>query len=177
MSVNDREIGGAKKSNKKHVVIGKIYADWCGHCQTLKPEWEKMKRFVRMNMGRMFKNVHIEFSEIGDTEENKMQNKTVDGMISAFNAKHKTDLKVDGGFPTLFRVCNGKVEYYSGPRTAVDMWKWYKTACESHNTSKTQHASKPAWRMGGGGSRRNRTNKKRSNQRRSKKNRSVFSFF
>ena len=30
------------KSKKR--VIGKIYAEWCGHCVALKPEWEAMKQ-------------------------------------------------------------------------------------------------------------------------------------
>ena len=45
------------KPSKKKIIIGKIYADWCGHCNMLKPEWEKMKNMIKHNTGRSLTNV------------------------------------------------------------------------------------------------------------------------
>ena len=124
----------------KHIVIGKIYADWCGHCVALKPEWEKMKRLVRLQMGRKLNHVHIDIIEMGDTEENKAAGKTVDGLIAEFNAKYlpaaDPSMKVtSNGFPTIFKVCNGKVEYYQGERLGQSMYKWATQGCdETSNT-------------------------------------------
>ena len=52
------------KGPSKTVYIGKIYADWCGHCRTLVSEWDSMKRMVKLNMGRTLKNMNIKFDII-----------------------------------------------------------------------------------------------------------------
>ena len=67
-----KKCGGRKtKRNRKipakKIIIGKIYADWCGHCKTLKPELIQMKDMIKTNMGRSLKNVQIDFVEMGDT--------------------------------------------------------------------------------------------------------------
>ena len=36
----------------KKILIGKVYANWCGHCQHLKPEWLKMKKELKSKMGK-----------------------------------------------------------------------------------------------------------------------------
>jgi thiol-disulfide isomerase/thioredoxin len=117
------------KQNKPVLVIGKIYADWCGHCVALKPEWAKLKRDVKAAMGRYFKNVRVEFHEIGDTPHNKSRGLTVDGMLEKFNGKHMLNspekLALDGGYPTLFKLHKGKLEYYKGSRDAKSMFQWY----------------------------------------------------
>lgn len=121
-----------RKQNKKSVVIGKIYADWCGHCKTLKPEWESMKNKIKTNMGRSLKNVDFEFSEMGDTQENQQKNISVDQLVEEFNKKHfpNGDKQVNtDGFPTIFKICRKKIEYYSGPRTANEMYKWATKNC------------------------------------------------
>jgi len=122
-------LGGTKKKSKKNVLhIGKIYADWCGHCQTLQPEWDRMKNDMKLAMGRSLQNIHIEFVEMGDTPKNKAKGLTVEGMITKYNGKHLPNsvekVKSDG-YPTLFKVLNGKLEYYSGNRDASSMYTWY----------------------------------------------------
>jgi thiol-disulfide isomerase/thioredoxin len=144
---------------KKKLFIGKIYADWCGHCKSLIPEWEKMKRQIKLNMGRVIKNVQIQFFEMGDTEVNKKKGITVDKMIADFNEKHLSNnpikLALQGGYPTLFRYCNGKLEYYEGERNAKAMWAWYKSACDEKNTIVLKK----------GGSNKTKKNKTRNNRR------------
>jgi len=135
MQSNEIKTGGKKK-----ILIGKIYADWCGHCKTLVPEWDKMKRYIKLNMGRIMKNVDVHFFEFGDTEANKKKGLTVEKMIEDFNVKHLSNhpskLALQGGYPTIFRYCNGKLEYYNGSRTANAMWVWYKSACEARTKVK-----------------------------------------
>ncbi len=122
-------LGGTKKKTKKNILhVGKIYADWCGHCQSLQPEWAKMKNDMKLAMGRSLQNIHIEFVEIGDTPKNKAKGLTVEGMITKYNGKHLPNsvekVKSDG-YPTLFKVLNGKLEYYTGNRDASSMYTWY----------------------------------------------------
>ena len=122
-------LGGRHKKSAKNVLhVGKIYADWCGHCQTLQPEWARMKKDVKLALGRSLKNLHVEFVEIGDTPKNKAKGLTVEGMITKYNEKHLTKsaekLKGDG-YPTVFKVLNGKLHYYTGNRDAKSMYSWY----------------------------------------------------
>jgi len=120
--------GRHKKSSKNTLHVGKVYADWCGHCQSLKPEWDRMKNDMKLALGRSLKNVHIQFVEIGDTPKTKAKGLTVEGMITKYNGKHFSNsdekLKSDG-YPTIFKVLNGKLEYYTGNREAAPMYTWF----------------------------------------------------
>ncbi len=120
------------KPSKKKIIIGKIYADWCGHCNMLKPEWEKMKNMIKHNTGRSLTNVEFTFSEMGETEENNAKNMTLENQISNFNRKHFPQGNkqiMSDGYPTLFKVCRKKIDYYNGSRSAEDMYNWYTQKC------------------------------------------------
>ena len=88
-------------------VIGKIFATWCGHCQSLEEPWNKMKT----NVGGK-----VEFVEI---ESEKLENG-----LKTLNDKHKTDVKMQGGYPTLFKIKGNNVSYYNGERTVNELVKW-----------------------------------------------------
>jgi thiol-disulfide isomerase/thioredoxin len=137
-------LGGRHRNT---LIIGKIYADWCGHCIALMPEWKKLKnRIKHQSVG----NVNVIFKELGDTKENKAKGITVDSLIQQFNAKNKANqekLKVDGGFPTIFKIYNGKLEYYKGARDADSMYSWVsghlKSGHMKHGFSNNQTMRKP----------------------------------
>jgi thiol-disulfide isomerase/thioredoxin len=121
-----------RKSPKKTVIIGMVFADWCGHCVRLKPEWAKMKSKIRNNMGRSLKNMTIEFVELGDTQENQMRNISVDQLVSDFNKKHfpmGEQALTTEGFPTIFRICNKKIDYYKDERISKNLYKWATQKC------------------------------------------------
>jgi thiol-disulfide isomerase/thioredoxin len=88
------------------IIVGKVYADWCGHCQTLKPKWEQLKRILPK--GRV-QTVEIEESETEKRAE--------------FETTHKKTINVSG-YPTIFKIINNKIHYYSGPREPEDMKQW-----------------------------------------------------
>ena len=139
------------KSPSKTVYIGKIYADWCGHCRTLVSEWDSMKRRVKLNMGRTLKNMNIEFIEIGETEQSRALGKDLDQMLAEFNKTHlsKSDdnVALHGGYPTIFKVCNERVEYYEGERSADNIYNWATGKCSKkslreNKKGKTKHKRK-----------------------------------
>lgn len=86
------------------LIIGKVFANWCGYCQQLKPEWNKLKKMSK--------------AQIVEFEANQTQEK------SDFENMHGIQLEV-AGYPTIFKITpDKKVHYYGGPRRAIDIHKW-----------------------------------------------------
>ena len=102
------------KHNKNHkkghlVVYGKIYATWCGHCRAMEEDWKRLEKKMHP-----LKSVNIESEE-------------KDHKIAAFNKKHKTNLELKGGFPTVFKLPKkgAAVEYYEGgDRSEAALHNW-----------------------------------------------------
>jgi thiol-disulfide isomerase/thioredoxin len=118
----NEDFGGRKRRQKHHtekkhskkntVVVGKVYADWCGHCQSLKPEWAKMKKRVYSKKGRK----HVIFVEI--------EEKQIGQKMQKIEKEHGVKIEANG-YPTLFKIDNGKVDYYNGNRQSDAMSDWY----------------------------------------------------
>ena len=107
----NRRTKNHKKNHKKPrlVVYGKIYATWCGHCKSMEHDWKRLEKRMRP-----LKSVNIESEE-------------KDHKIAAFNKKHKTNLELKGGFPTLFKLKShgSPVEYYEGgERSEAALHAW-----------------------------------------------------
>lgn len=117
-----------RRKPTKNIIVGKIYADWCGYCQELKPEWAKMKQKIQQNMGRSLHNVKISFHDMGDTEENAKNNIRVDDLIRTFNEQKGVNVEVNG-FPTIFKICRKRIEYYEGEKTAKALYAWVTQKC------------------------------------------------
>jgi thiol-disulfide isomerase/thioredoxin len=109
---------------KNQPIVGKIYANWCGHCQSLKPEWDKMKLNPRTR--------RIMFVEIEESQTEKM---------AEFKQKYP-QLQVNG-YPTIFKIgANNRIDYYSGARTAEEIGRWA--------LQKTANTRKGSFRRKGG---------------------------
>jgi thiol-disulfide isomerase/thioredoxin len=89
------------KTQTKKLVL--IHADWCGHCQRLKPHWDQMKN--KLNQHK-----HIEVVEISDADSNK------DEKIAELNALlHPNSAKIEiAGFPTLKKIHGGMATEFNG---------------------------------------------------------------
>jgi thiol-disulfide isomerase/thioredoxin len=123
------------KSGKKHV-FGKVYAEWCGACQNLQPNWiemidklkqqdtngkewsnytpeqkqQEMKKTIVINKDGTV----LEIIQIEDTDYDNFKSNN-----SKFN-----DLTANG-FPTIFRkIENSPIEYYQGDRSPDNMIHW-----------------------------------------------------
>jgi thiol-disulfide isomerase/thioredoxin len=106
-------------------IIGKIYANWCGHCQALKPEWNKMKSLIK-------KDANIEIVEIEENENEKLN-----------KLKERFPQLQINGYPTVFKIHpNKQIEYYTGNRLSFDMKKW---ATEKNKSIKNRKSVKNAF--------------------------------
>lgn len=110
-----------KRTGKKHtlskrakptIIMGLIYANWCGHCKTTEPEWEIMEKMLKS------------YSKIKciKIEENEMNTQLP--KINIAYLGESGDFVVSNGYPTIFRIEDEKVKYYNGERTAVKMFNW-----------------------------------------------------
>jgi thiol-disulfide isomerase/thioredoxin len=107
-----RKTGGDKKKEKS-IKIGLLYADWCGHCQKLKPEWDEMKKMIKKDPKLK---EHCEIIEIESADNIKKR-------IEDINSKLKQGKLENNGYPTIFLIKDGKLTNYNGGRTAEELLK------------------------------------------------------
>ena len=95
------------------VVIGLIYANWCHHCQSMKPAWDEMKKDIMNNYNGKFSIVEIEADQPDKSEKLAKLEQMLDGQ------------KIDAsGYPTIVKVAGGRADYYGGNRELADMKQW-----------------------------------------------------
>ena len=96
----------SKNSSKIQVVL--VHAEWCGVCKNLKPHWKQFENHIKNNP-------LIEIKKIEDTvykdEIKKLEEET--------NKKILVN-----GFPTIFIIKDGNVDYFNGERTKAGLVSW-----------------------------------------------------
>ena len=112
---NNTEIVEVDSSEKLNLVNNSLqrkrpaliwfYADWCGHCKQMKPEWEKFE------------------SKCGRTPGNKMVVK-----VSSEFQPHLTSNLAEisrhiEGYPSIFEVNGNRIRRYSGERHHIPLLK------------------------------------------------------
>lgn len=116
-------------SPKNAVVVGKIYANWCGHCKELEPEWEN----VMTRMDSYINNNQIKFEEIEQTEEDTklplLNNTYLNGSAQK--------VALQAGYPTIFCIKNNAVEYYNGQRNANSIYEWCISKIDTKSAPET----------------------------------------
>lgn len=106
------------------IIVGKVYATWCGYCQQLQPEWTKLKKSIHHK---------IQFVDIEEKQIGKKAGFEKKYAKSLNPINDVPQLEVNG-YPTIFKIRpNQKIEYYTGPRTAEAMKNW---VLPSNNTRK-----------------------------------------
>lgn len=121
--------------NSKQVFVGRLHANWCIHCKSLKPEWAKMKKILSKTKGK-YRFVSIEQSK--EARDLERLNKYL-GLV-----EDDKKVQMKEGYPTIFKVVDGVVEYYNGPRMTQNLVNWVKETT--------------------GGTRKRRTGKRRTNK-------------
>lgn len=103
--VNYLKEGFELKSNELEDSMGKdktlvlFYADWCGHCKSLKPVWDETAKSVNKTEKRMIK---VNCGNGTDDDKKIMDKYSIDG------------------YPTIIIFENGKHSPYEGKRTKDD---------------------------------------------------------
>jgi thiol-disulfide isomerase/thioredoxin len=102
-------VTNAQKANefntktKKGYWIILYYANWCPHCQTMKPEWNKFTEKFKNDKSVNVAEVESEF-------------------MDTISPENKANVQ---GFPTIIGCNQGKkIADYNGPRTSDDMIKF-----------------------------------------------------
>ena len=89
------------------IIVGKVYADWCGHCQELAPKWEALKDSMSSSQVTF-----VEYEE-PETDENGF-----------FTSDQGYRIK-STGLPTIFKIHSSREpEYYTGSREPEHIKQW-----------------------------------------------------
>jgi len=121
-------------------IVGRVFAEWCGHCQNMKEDWKSLKEVIEKEKGGK-----IKFIDIEDIHMDKLKEMND-------NYFDKKQVVQSSGFPTIFvfhvNKPNNTLDYYKGERNLGSMKDWIETHMKSsHNKSM-------------GGSRKRKENKK-----------------
>jgi len=120
------------------IIVGKVYADWCGHCQELAPKWEALKNSMSSSQATF-----VEYEE-PQIDENGF-----------FTTDQGYRIK-SSGFPTIFKIhSNKEPQYYTGSREPDDIKQWVLSSPKKsfRNTKKKMNKKK------------NKKNKRKTQQR------------
>lgn len=119
IDIAEDEIVMNKNTQKTHSkpVLVLVYADWCGHCQRLKPEWFKMKEHLIDNNIYSSDNI-IEVEN--DTEQDKLLE------VNSTHLANNEPIMIEG-FPTMGKIVDNKMHYYNGGRSYEELIAWAKT--------------------------------------------------
>jgi len=160
--------------NHPKIIIGKLYAEWCGHCKDLKPEWTEACEKLKLHMGE-------EVIKIVDIEQSN-EVAQINQINTTYLKMSPVKLSVQGGYPTIYKIQNGKVSYYNGDRTAGPMEKWVMGVSQQDGGRRTKRSWSEPERQ-----RRRATELRRcathiegvvcKTQKRTRRNQSWFSFF
>ena len=107
------------------VVVGKLYMNGCGHCESLEKPWSEMERTIG-----------------GKIKVEKIESAEIDDRLVKLNKEHDSDVAIQGGYPTIFKIKNKKVEYYNGERTAPALIKWAEKSTGGKRRTKRNKRNK-----------------------------------
>ncbi len=136
LQTEEHKAPATQQASPNVFVVGKIYATWCGHCVALEPKWKKLTSQLRKMVP---KKQHLVIAEI--------ESENMDAGLVALNATHllnsEKKVELNGGYPTIFKIINGNVTYYEGPREVKPMLKWALDGIKTKSiTQKRNHNRK-----------------------------------
>jgi thiol-disulfide isomerase/thioredoxin len=103
------------------VVVGRVYAEWCGHCIAMKPEWTQLETHFESQQER-YPNAKTKYEVVSISSDELSTKKPQVEQMYLSNTGNKIDVK---GYPTIFKIVDGKIEYYNGERRYSPMLRWF----------------------------------------------------
>ena len=104
-----------EKDTSKKPKLVLIYAEWCSHCQAMKPNWDEMKS------GLLNDNIY-NTNDIIEIESNEQEEE-----LSKINHLVTNGPKINvNGYPTMGKIVEGGFKQYIGGRTTDDLLNWAK---------------------------------------------------
>ena len=107
------------------IIVGKIYADWCPHCQNMAGMWDEFKSEMKRKKGE-----EVEFVEIEDKDMNTK--------LTPLNTKYfhgKGEGVKSNGYPTLFKFHvdspQNTLDYFSKERSVPNLMSWVDDSMKS----------------------------------------------
>lgn len=97
------------KENEVYLVL--FFVDWCPHCKTVKPEWEKLMKLNNTEVNGKTIKVAAANAEGSDAEKEAARDNNVEG------------------YPTIKLISQSQVLDYNGARNAVEMGRFVKNYC------------------------------------------------
>lgn len=104
----------------KPVTVGLVHANWCGHCQHLMPEWNKMEHNIK-NDPKLNTKCDIV----------KIESENISNELPKYETMINQKIPVEG-YPTIFLIKNRQIEKYGGERTADSLEKWVAGAVNGY---------------------------------------------
>ena len=141
--------------SSKQIFVGKLHANWCIHCKSLAPEWAKMRKILSKTKDK-YRFVSIEQSK--EARDLERLNKYL-GLV-----EDEKKVQMKEGYPTIFKVVDGVVEYYNGPRMTQNLVNWVK-----ETTGGTRKRRTGKRRTGKRSTHKRSTHKRRTHKRRTHK--------
>jgi thiol-disulfide isomerase/thioredoxin len=103
------------------VVVGKVYAEWCGHCIAMKPQWTQLETHFESQQERS-PHAKTKYEVVSISSDELATKKPQVEQMYLSNTGNKIDVK---GYPTIFKIVDGKIEYYNGERRYSPMLRWF----------------------------------------------------
>jgi thiol-disulfide isomerase/thioredoxin len=100
-------------NHKKRTVL-LLHADWCGHCQHLMPEWDKMEKEIKTPGHPLYGKCNIV----------KIESSNIDNELPKYKKMtHQKDIPV-AGYPTIAMISGGNLNLYGGERNSSAIANW-----------------------------------------------------
>lgn len=108
---NRENVPVAEEQPNKSCTMMLFYVDWCPHCKTAKPEWNKMKDKYD---GKTINGYKVNFTEYNCTKESA----EIDSLLDQYKIE---------GYPTIKLVKDGQIIEYDAKPTESTMTQFLNT--------------------------------------------------